>query len=257
MNIASKNQDPQFYSRDYYLSNCAGSASFKLGGDLTHELYVYIFNKMKIDVRQKKVLDLGCGRGELCIASMRRGASKVVGIDFSADAIELAKENLRECSDLISKELIFKQANALELSLDEKFDVIFLTDIVEHLYDDQIEILFKKVEEHLSVDGRVIIHTMPTKEFILVGQFFKFFMYLIKGRRHTFLTFKSQASITHVNLHHKEQLKRSLKGFKFKIWYDFADQSFIKAIISKTPLVRLLSGNLWAVASRSAFVNEK
>jgi len=249
MNNVQKNQDPNFYSRDYYLHSCAGSDVFTFGGESSHALYSYIFEKMNVDVKGKKVLDLGCGRGELCISSMRRGASRVVGLDFSQAAVEIAGEHLRKCSDLADKDIEFIQGNALELNLNTQFDVIFLTDIVEHLFDDQLEILFNKVHSHLAPGGIVVIHTMPTKEFIIIGQYLKFFLYLVKGKKYHFLTFKDQAAETHVNLHHKEQLKRNLHNFDCKIWYDFADNGPLKRIISKTPLVRLVSGNLWAVAT--------
>lgn len=249
MNNGQKNQDPNFYSRDYYLQSCAGSEKFSFGHDSAHALYTYIFDHMKIDVRHKKILDLGCGRGELCIASMRRGASKVVGLDFSRDAVSIATQHLSHCEDLKEKDIRFVEGNALELKLNEKFDLIFLTDIIEHLYDEQLEVLFQKVAEHLAPGGKVAIHTMPTKEFILIGQFFKFITYVIKGKKHHFLSFKSQAAETHVNLHHKEQLQRNLKNFDSKIWYDFADKGPVKKFISRTPLVRFISGNLWAVAT--------
>lgn len=249
MNIGQKNQDPNFYSRDYYLQSCAGSDKFSFGHDSSHALYTYIFNHMQIDVRNKKILDLGCGRGELCIASMRRGAEKVLGLDFSRDAVAIATEHLNHCEDLAGKDIRFLEGNALELNLNEKFDIIFLTDIIEHLYDDQLDTLFQKVAAHLAPGGKVVIHTMPTKEFILFGQFIKFLTYVVKGKKHHFLTFKSQAAETHVNLHHKEQLKRNLKKFDSRIWYDFADKGPVKNMISRTPLVRFISGNLWAVAT--------
>ncbi len=248
MSTIHNNQDPKFYSRQYYLQSCAGSEVFRPGADSNHPLYTYIFDSMNVKVAEKKILDLGCGRGELCIASMRRGAIKVVGLDFSLDAIEIARDHLAKCEDLKNNDVSFIQGNALELNLNEKFDIIFLTDIIEHLYDNQLEVLFKKVQLHLAHDGLVIIHTMPTKEFILIGQYFKFITFLFKRQKHHFLTFKGQAAETHVNLHHREQLERSLKDFNFKIWYDFADRSLIKSIISRTPLVRILSGNLWAIA---------
>jgi 2-polyprenyl-3-methyl-5-hydroxy-6-metoxy-1,4-benzoquinol methylase len=242
------NQDPKFYSKDYYLTSCAGSAEFKLGEDSHHPLYQYLFNNIKVEVKDKNVLDLGCGRGELCIASARKGARKVVGLDFSCDAINIAKKHLSECGDLKNKSVEFILGNALEHQFEEKYDVIFLTDIIEHLYDDQLSLLFKNVKNHLSETGVIVIHTMPTKEFIMFGQYLKFITYFIRGKKHHFLTFANQAAETHVNLHHKEQLARHLTGLKYKIWYDFADQGKLKRILSKTPITRLLSGNLWATA---------
>jgi glycosyltransferase involved in cell wall biosynthesis len=44
----------------------------------------------------KSVLDVGCGSGRYCIAYARRGASRVVGVDFAEAMIELARDHARE-----------------------------------------------------------------------------------------------------------------------------------------------------------------
>src|SRR5262245_21349726 len=41
----------------------------------------------------KTVLDVGCGSGRYCLAYAQRGAARVVGVDFSAPMIELAKQH--------------------------------------------------------------------------------------------------------------------------------------------------------------------
>jgi len=43
------------------------------------------------DLRGKSVLDLGCGAGERCFEALRRGASRVVGVDLDPDAIAAAR----------------------------------------------------------------------------------------------------------------------------------------------------------------------
>ncbi len=242
------NQDPDFYSKEYFLQQCAGNSDFNYGQESAHQLYSYIFDNMGIDCKDKKVLDLGFGRGELCLSSLRKGARKVTGIDFSKSAVDIANENLKESHNIDQTKIEFLHGNALELNLNEKFDIIYLTDIIEHLYDDQNQILFKKVKEHLSEDGVIVIHTMPTKEFIIFGQFIKMILYLFKRKKFHLLTFKNQAEITHVNLFHKEQLQKHLQNFEHNVWYDFSQNSTLKNIIRKTPLIRLFSSNLWATA---------
>lgn len=56
-----------------------------------------------LEVRDRAVLDIGCGSGVLTIAAVRLGAGSVVGIDNDADALESAAENvgLNSVGDLV------------------------------------------------------------------------------------------------------------------------------------------------------------
>ena len=40
-----------------------------------------------LDYRDKSVIDIGCGRGDLCIMLAKTGAQKVVGVDLHQDKI--------------------------------------------------------------------------------------------------------------------------------------------------------------------------
>ena len=44
------------------------------------------------DLKNKTVLDLGCGYGENCVSFVEKGAKRVVGIDFSKKMLAVAKE---------------------------------------------------------------------------------------------------------------------------------------------------------------------
>ncbi len=45
------------------------------------------------DIRNKDIIDLGCGTGRLAIGASLFGAKKVIGIDIDEEAIEIAKKN--------------------------------------------------------------------------------------------------------------------------------------------------------------------
>ena len=74
----------------------------------------------------KRVLEIGCAQGDL-LAALEPGVG--VGVDFSHEMLERARQK--------HPELRFIEADAHELDLDEKFDVIVLSDLVNDLWDVQ------------------------------------------------------------------------------------------------------------------------
>jgi 2-polyprenyl-3-methyl-5-hydroxy-6-metoxy-1,4-benzoquinol methylase len=72
------------------------------------------------------VLDIGCGPGELAF-DVAKKAKKVVGIDFSEKYIARAKKNYI----LPNLEYIF--GDATKKTLNEKFDVVILSNVLEHI----------------------------------------------------------------------------------------------------------------------------
>lgn len=241
--MIDKNQDPAFYSHSYYTKSCAGHEVFIPGEVTDHAIFNYIKNLVK-DFKGKSILDIGCGRGELVFSAANQGASRAVGIDFSQDAIDLANQNLK-VKPITGVEYI--HADVFNVNLNEKFDMIFMTDIVEHLYDEQNILLFESVKKWLKPDGKIIIHTMPTTEFMDYGQYFKSFLYLLKAKKYKFLTYEKEAAGTHVNLQNKKKLASYLGDYDHEIWYDFASRGFLKDIISWLIPKRFLSSNLWAI----------
>ncbi len=74
----------------------------------------------------QKILDLGCGEGEL-LAALEPSAG--VGVDFSDEALKRARER--------HPHLRFVRADVHELDLGETFDVIILSDLINDLWDVQ------------------------------------------------------------------------------------------------------------------------
>lgn len=49
--------------------------------------------EMLPDLKDKSVLDIGCGYGHNCLDFIKRGANKAVGIDISEKMLAVAKKN--------------------------------------------------------------------------------------------------------------------------------------------------------------------
>jgi 2-polyprenyl-3-methyl-5-hydroxy-6-metoxy-1,4-benzoquinol methylase len=121
--------------------------------------YNLLLNKLLCineDIKDKKILDYGCGVGYFAVLFAKYGAKQVVGIDISVNAIRSAiwyakKEKVDDrCKFIVAKTPSVIKDN-------EKFDVLFLKDIIEHIPDDKY--FFKEIIKNLHPGGRLIITT--------------------------------------------------------------------------------------------------
>lgn len=114
---------------------------------------VYDLHKIWLgDLSDKKVLDLGCLRGNALSIHMAKTAKHYVGIDLSDIAIsdlnkKLEKEN---CQNAVGIAIDF-------LSLDFKetdFDIIYAYGVLHHFED--FDVLILKLKEKLNKKGKII-----------------------------------------------------------------------------------------------------
>lgn len=83
------------------------------------------------DLTGKTVLDVGCKFGYFCIEAMRRGAKKVVGIDFDSENIRKARM-IADCLGLpITYELFDIETDYIQ----EKYDYVLCLNVLHHLKD--------------------------------------------------------------------------------------------------------------------------
>lgn len=98
----------------------------------------------------QRILDVGCAQGTLALLLAEAG-HRVVAVDLRPGFLEYAKSRYSH------GDIRFIAANALELDLDERFDLIFANQIVEHLvYPQQ---LVRHLLQLLIPGGRLVITT--------------------------------------------------------------------------------------------------
>lgn len=116
------------------------------------------------DVKDKKILDIGCATGYLGKEIKEKGAQKVCGIDISENAINEAKKNIDEAValDIQKDELLF---------LENYFDAIILSEVIEHLFLPEIAV--QKIRKVLKKDGFLII---TTPNFLVFSNRIKMFL---------------------------------------------------------------------------------
>jgi SAM-dependent methyltransferase len=97
-------------------------------------------------VEGKRVLDIGCGVGYGAHYYAKNGAAEVVGVDYSSEALEYAKEHFS------APNLSFFKDDAQKLaSVSGKFDVISAFEVFEHISDH--EVMLTRLKELLSNGG--------------------------------------------------------------------------------------------------------
>jgi 2-polyprenyl-3-methyl-5-hydroxy-6-metoxy-1,4-benzoquinol methylase len=100
----------------------------------------------------KKVLDIGCGEGDLAAMMSFAGASKVHAIDYSNTAIKISKERVN------LNNVVFECMDGDDVT--EKYDVIVMAGVLEHI-DQPFDMLGKLMKDNLNKDG-VLITASPS-----------------------------------------------------------------------------------------------
>lgn len=102
-------------------------------------------------VENRSVLDLGCasafGRPDWMHAQLADMTSRLVGVDLDASAVGTISEAGYDV----------RQGDAEDLHLDDKFDVVFAGELIEHL--DCFPNFFASVRRHLKPGGKLILTT--------------------------------------------------------------------------------------------------
>ncbi|MBF6599281.1 MAG: methyltransferase domain-containing protein [Dehalococcoidia bacterium] len=156
--------EPDVYTGEYYLTHCHGHEDFlssrgrKVGPRFIKAL------SLAGELRGRRVLDVGCGRGELVLQSALRGAD-AWGVDYASAAIEIAQRAVAAAGDDLPRErLHLAQTDVQALAFaDASFDVVFMMDIVEHLHARELAAALREARRVLRPGGALIVHTSPNR----------------------------------------------------------------------------------------------
>jgi 2-polyprenyl-3-methyl-5-hydroxy-6-metoxy-1,4-benzoquinol methylase len=112
---------------------------------------------LKLLSHDKKIsiLDLGAGHGSLLYCLKQSGYENIKGVDISEEEVSIAKSR---GIDVLHKDIF----DYLE-KVDERFDVVFVVDVLEHLDKSSLFRLLKLIQNVLTNRG-VVIAQVPNAE---------------------------------------------------------------------------------------------
>ena len=151
----------QTYTTDYYTQDCGGFDDYKkYQGKKLADPRLQAVAEIASLKTTGRVLDLGCGRGELAYYFAAQGYD-VTAIDYSENAIALAEKCFEGEPHLRSRvELLCADVCTVQLP-DESYDLAIASDVIEHLSPAEVEALYQKVAKHLKPHGLFVVHTFP------------------------------------------------------------------------------------------------
>jgi 2-polyprenyl-6-hydroxyphenyl methylase / 3-demethylubiquinone-9 3-methyltransferase len=145
-------------------------------------------NDQRVILRDKSVLDVGCGGGILSEALSRLGAS-VVGIDASIDNISIARAHAT--LDLqLNEKLSYEHTTAEALAkTGAKFDCVVCSEVLEHVSDK--DVFLRALGDLVAPNGTLVITTInrTVKSFYLAIVAAEYVLRIVAPNTHKFSKF--------------------------------------------------------------------
>lgn len=224
------------YTEEYFLTACEGYDVFveSEGRHLSRRLNdAFAMAEVEADMR---ILDVGCGRGEIIRHCMKLGI-EAYGVDYAEVATLMTRDVVNQTlaeAEHEHKEMVARvyRSDAKRLPFpDKSFDRVLMFDVVEHLYPWELHQAMLEVRRVLKDNGRFIIHTAPNRWYDKYAYPIVRFFRRIFGQGHQYP--KNPRAIVPVNqdVHVNEQDIRSMNkalraaGFQGKVWLDTPPQN--------------------------------
>jgi len=153
--IPSKYELSQFYTKYTTHNSNLEILKFHLIGNFIRYKRKKYLNSLFVGLTETtlKILDFGCGNGNLLKELKEIGIQKLYGYDIDAVACSVAK---KQGFDAFSdKEII---------DLNAPYDFIFLNHVIEHLAEPSKTI--EELSQYLSENGRIIVRTPNSNSFL-------------------------------------------------------------------------------------------
>jgi len=155
--------------------------------------------KMLGDIKNKKILDWGCGSG-IYIKKLKKKCKEIKGFDISPEMVRIAKK--------LNPEIEMKIGSGIKIPFKEKFDIVFASLSIHYLKDlnpvlKEIKRVLKKGGIFIFSTGNPITKLGETKE--------------IDGKKYKVLGIKNYFTLDKTETIHESENGKKTKVFNYII----------------------------------------
>ena len=257
-----KQVNPLSYNKEYYL-NEYGESNYSSEGGYFKSSKDTIYSEMAnfVDLGpEDKIVDYGCGNGNLSFYLVSRYNCSCVGIDYSKDAIDICNNKLKAVPLYFDKIKFINSNNNQKYNFDN-IKVVYLCDVVEHMYDQEIEVVLNQMKHWNKEDKiKIVIHIDNNIYLMLIKPVFDLVNILL-GNSSIKETIRRNRYVKkrHINLTNPYWFKKKMKKFGFKeVYFRYPTQNMEERIrtqlgsLQKIPFLAELS---FFVLKRLSFLN--
>lgn len=154
--VSVKKYDTLYYENNYF---------FDYSRKVELEDYGDVPKRMSEMLSLKKtdnIIDFGCGVGSLIFYLSLKYKCNAIGIDYSKDAIKICQKNKKKFvqnNKADPKKITFFSKSITELPAFKNIKAVYLQDVIEHLYDEEIYKMLEKFKTWNKNEIYLILHT--------------------------------------------------------------------------------------------------
>lgn len=106
------------------------------------------------DIKNKDILDIGCGYGWFELNSLQKDCKKIIGIELTEKDLKTAEKNIN------NEKIEFKIGSAINLPFEnKKFNTIVAWEVIEHIPKNTENKMFIEINRILKDDGAFYLST--------------------------------------------------------------------------------------------------
>jgi len=131
---------------------------------LSNDSHLYLDKnvlKRHFDLKDKTVLDFGCGMGNTSLWLAKEMEARVDGVDLDPNHIRVARELNRKYN---IEGVNFELRNIIDRPIDKQYDFIMLNDVIEHIKEEWIPRILDTLINRNLKKGGVIFFSYPPWE---------------------------------------------------------------------------------------------